>query len=110
MRRLLPLLLLLLPAVAHAQRHSGDWVEYPNEGRCIGGSRCPERRIRIRLEDRPVVAVRFKASDDIGETAGGELRVSIDRNVVRSGMDIPDAPINFVASSCFPAKISSRAF
>jgi len=74
--------------MAQGQRN-GDWVPYPSEGKCIGGTRCPARQIRIRLEDRPVLAVRFRASDDIGETAGGELRVSIDRNVVRSGIDVP---------------------
>src|SRR6478672_2547300 len=89
MRRLSLLLCLLLPAIAYGQPRNGDWVPYPGESRCIGGSRCADRHIRIRLEDRPVVAVRFRANDDIGETAGGELRVSIDRSVVRSGIDIP---------------------
>lgn len=89
MRRLLALFLLLLPALLYGQPRSGDWVQYPNEGRCIGGDRCPDKRIRIRLEDRPVVAVRFQAKDDIGETAGGKLRISIDRTTVRSGIDVP---------------------
>lgn len=87
MKRVLPFFLLLLPTIAQAQR--GDWVQYPSENKCIGGSRCPARQIRVRLEDRTILAVRFRASDEIGETAGGELRVSIDRNLLRSGIDIP---------------------
>lgn len=56
---------------------------------CIGGSKCTERRLRIPLEDRPVIGVRFTAHDQIGETAGGELRVKIGTNTVRDNLDIP---------------------
>ena len=88
-------LLFLLPTIAFAQqeepmlrRGSGDWAPYPNEG-CIGGSTCADRRLRVELEDRPVIAVRFRAHDQIGERAGGVLRVKIDGNTIESHLDIP---------------------
>jgi len=89
MRRLLLLSLLVIPAVAFA-----DWRQYSDHG-CIGGGRCPDRSLRIRLEDRPIVAVRFHAHDSVGETAGGELRVRIDGTTVRSSIDIPRAGETF---------------
>ena len=85
-RLLLFVLLLISPLLAQAQR--GDWVSYPWSG-CIGGSQCTDRRIRIPLEDRPVVAVRFTAHDQIGASAGGELRVKIGSETVEDDMDIP---------------------
>ncbi|MBV8519074.1 MAG: hypothetical protein JO197_16890 [Acidobacteria bacterium] len=83
MRRLL-FLLAFVPTVAFAQR---DWTSLPGSG-CIGGSRCADRWLRIPIEDRPVIAVRFHASDNIGETAGGALRVKIDGNTITSYLDI----------------------
>ncbi|HEX9982638.1 MAG TPA: hypothetical protein VGF69_05210 [Thermoanaerobaculia bacterium] len=97
MRRLLPLLLLLVPTILLAQSAEsrrggggagGDWVPVLKTG-CIGGSKCPDRRLRIPLQDRPVIGVRFTAHDQIGETAGGELRVKIGSDTVRDSMDIP---------------------
>jgi hypothetical protein len=90
MKRVLLLALLLFPTVLFAQteRLRGDWVPAREAG-CVGGTRCPEKRLRVRLEDRPVVAVRFRAHDEIGETAGGVLRVKIDGNTVRGYVDIP---------------------
>lgn len=89
MRRLVLLAVVLFPTLLSAQdlRNRGEWVSYPDAA-CIGGGRCPEQRLRIRLEDRPVVAVRFRAHDDVGEQAGGVLRVKIDTNTVRPYMDI----------------------
>lgn len=84
MRRLLPFLLFLLPTLATAQ----PWTPTGASG-CIGGNKCPQRRLTVPLENRPVTGIRFFAKDDIGETAGGELRVMIDRNMVRGGVDIP---------------------
>jgi hypothetical protein len=45
----------------------------------------------VPLEDRPVVAVRFKAHDQVGETAGGELRIKIDGTTIQDATDIPRA-------------------
>lgn len=84
MRRVFLLLLLLFPTLAFAQR---DWVSYSDEG-CIGGT-CADRRLRVALEDRPVIGVRFYAHDAIGEKAEGVLRLKIDGNTVDSHIDIP---------------------
>src|ERR1044072_428223 len=86
MRRALILLLLALPIFAQSRR--GEWVTYSEHG-CIGGSHCPDRRIRVRLNERPVLAVRFFATDNSGEPAGGKLRVKIGADTVRSSMDVP---------------------
>ncbi len=91
MRRVFLLLLLLFPTLAFAQR---DWVSYPDEG-CIGGSTCADRRLRVGLEDRPVIGVRFHAHDSIGEKAEGVLRVKIDGNTVDSYVDVPRAGKTF---------------
>lgn len=82
--------LLLVPTVAAAQNRAGEWKQTLTEG-CIGGSRCPQRRLTVPLDDRPVIAVTFKAHDQIGEAAGGVLRVKIDGNTVRGYIDIPRA-------------------
>ena len=97
--RPLVLALALLPTLAVAQ------TQYPEAGpppagqregtTCIGGKLCPERRLRVPLEDRPVIAVRFRAHDAIGQTAGGELRIKIDGNTVESSLDIPRAGQTF---------------
>lgn len=94
MRRLIIVILVLLPSLAFAQetlqarRAQGNWVSSDLKG-CIGGSDCPERRLRIPLEDRPVLSVRFHAHDQIGTKADGRLRVKIDGNVVSSAIDVP---------------------
>lgn len=90
MRRFALLVLVLLPTLAHGQiRRSGDWIPYPAATGCIGGASCPEKRLRVLLEDRPVVAVRFRAHDQIGTKAEGVLRVKIDGNTVRGYIDVP---------------------
>jgi hypothetical protein len=89
MRRLLLPLILLAATVAGAQeRRGGDWKP-SNESGCIGGSTCRERRLRVTLEDRPVLAVRFHAHDQIGTKADGALRVKIDGNTINSYVDVP---------------------
>jgi hypothetical protein len=85
MRRFLLTALLLFPVLAFAQ---SDWVSYQDSG-CIGGSTCTDRRLRVALDDRPVIGVRFYAHDAIGEKAEGVLRVKIDGNVVDGYIDIP---------------------
>ena len=91
MKHLGTLLLTLLPTLAFAQPRAGaDWTNYTETG-CIGGKTCTERRLQVSLQDRPVVAVRFKAHDQIGERAGGVLRVKIDGNTIRDNIDIPRA-------------------
>jgi hypothetical protein len=92
MRRLFLGLFLILPTLTFAQdlrRDDGEWSVAGGTGGCIGGSTCAERRLRVALEDRPVVAVRFRAHDNIGQKADGSLRVKIDGNTVRDSIDIP---------------------
>ena len=91
MRRVLILTILLLTtaiATAQERRATGDWVTSTQNG-CIGGSTCPERRLRVELQDKPVLAVRFHAHDQIGGKADGALRVKIDGNTIDSYIDIP---------------------
>lgn len=91
MRRLIIGLFLILPTLTFAQdlRRDDEWSLAGGTGGCIGGSTCAERRLRVALEDRPVVAVRFYAHDNIGQKADGSLRVKIDGNTVRESIDIP---------------------
>jgi hypothetical protein len=88
MYRVLAFILAILPTLAFAQR-SGQWTEYRTSGGCVGGDGCPNRRLSVPIEDKPVLAVRFRAHDQIGNTAGGVLRVKIDGNTVRGYIDIP---------------------
>lgn len=82
MARLVSLLLLLLPTLAFAQQ-SGQWSELANSGGCIGGLTCQNKRLTVPLdENRAVIAVRFKAHDNIGTSRGGVLRVKIDANTI----------------------------
>jgi hypothetical protein len=78
------LFLLILSTSAFAQ----SWTAV-GETTCIGGDGCRERRLRIALEDRPVIGVRFTAHDNIGTKAEGSLRVKIDGNTIRGSIDIP---------------------
>lgn len=91
MRRLLTLIALVFPTLLLAQdsmRASPNWTAYNDKG-CIGGSTCRENRLRVALDDRPVVAVRFRAHDQIGTKAEGVLRVKIDGNTIDSYIDVP---------------------
>ena len=89
MRRFVLFALLLAPSLASAQ-----WNELPDAG-CIGGSGCADRRLRIALEDRPVLGVRFHAHDSVGSKAEGVLRVKIDGTTVKGYIDIPRAGETF---------------
>ena len=93
------LFLLFLPSLAFAQgalRAGGDWTELQTTVSCIGGSRCPNKRLNVPInDDRTVIAVRFHAHDQIGEKAGGVLRVKIDGNTIRGYIDIPRAGETF---------------
>lgn len=84
MRRVIIALLFIVTGSAFAQ----SFTPVPGGG-CIGGSTCKEKRLRIPLEDRPVVSVRFKAHDQVGSKADGALRVKIDGNTVNGYIDIP---------------------
>jgi hypothetical protein len=70
------------------RRRNSDWKPSSQSG-CIGGSTCRERRLRVELEDKPVLAVRFKAHDQISLKAEGVLRLKIDGNTVDDHIDIP---------------------
>jgi hypothetical protein len=86
MRRLsLTLLLALLSTAAFAQ----NWTPLIGDTNCVGGGGCRDKRLRIPLEDRAIVGVRFHAHDNIGEKADGVLRVKIDGNTIRGYIDIP---------------------
>jgi len=93
MRRLIIGLLLIVSTVASAQdiRSSdrGDWSHMGGAPTCIGGSGCTERRLRVPLEDRPVIAVRFRAHDFFGTKQEGALRIKIDGNTIEDHLDIP---------------------
>ncbi|MEO8379169.1 MAG: hypothetical protein ABI779_05855, partial [Acidobacteriota bacterium] len=94
MRRLfIALLFTTLTAAASAQdlridRGNGNWSPLSGGG-CIGGSSCSDRRLRLALEDRPVIGVRFFAHDQVGTKAEGVLRVKIDGNTIDGYLDIP---------------------
>ncbi len=92
MRRLILGLFFIVPTLTFAQdlrRDDGEWSLAGGTGGCIGGSSCTERRLRVALEDRPVIAVRFHAHDSVGTKADGSLRVKIDGSTVRDSLDIP---------------------
>ena len=93
MRRLFIGLLLIIATQTFAQdlrrADDGEWALFNQQPICIGGSGCPEKRLRLPLEDRPVVAVRFRAHDDIGNKREGVLRVKIDGNTIRDFIAIP---------------------
>jgi len=84
MRRVIVALLFIVSTSAFSQ----SFTPVPGGG-CIGGSTCTERRLRVPLEDRPVVSVRFKAHDQIGSKADGALRVKIDGNSINDYIEIP---------------------
>jgi hypothetical protein len=85
LRTLTALVLTLTALTAYAE----SWTQYPDSG-CIGGSTCGGRhnRLKIKLENRPVVGVRFFARDDVGERAGGSLRVKVGDTIVKDDIDI----------------------
>lgn len=66
-----------------------QWSTLAGAGGCIGGSTCRNKRLTVPLEDKPVLAVRFKAHDQIGEKAEGLLRVKIGSDTIRERIDVP---------------------
>jgi len=60
------------------------------EGGCIGGSTCGGRRARITvpLRDRKVRSISFRAHDNVGNRAMGELRIRIDDWIIEDNLDI----------------------
>lgn len=72
-----------------------DYYENADDARgCIGGSRCGGSRstLRIRLQDRRVSRVTFRAHDDVGGSRDGRLRVRIDGTLIESSLDISRRP------------------
>lgn len=66
-----------------------DWESYPAAKGCIGGARCGrQEEIRVRLEDRPVQAIRIRAHDNVGDVSRGRLRVEVDGRVVEDSIDV----------------------
>lgn len=66
-----------------------QWSTLAGAGGCIGGSTCRNKRLSVPLEDKPVLAVRFKAHDQIGQKAEGVLRVKIGADTIRDHIDVP---------------------
>jgi hypothetical protein len=87
MKRVLVLLVVIASFALAA--HAESWTRYSESG-CIGGTECGGKRhqLRVRLEERPVVGIRFFARDDIGEKSGGELRVKVGDTIVRDHVDV----------------------
>jgi hypothetical protein len=81
----LALLVLLFTSIANAQT---QWVPVTGSG-CVGGSTCNDRRLRVPIDDRPVLGIRFHAHDNVGQKADGRLRVKVDGTTVRDSIDIP---------------------
>ncbi len=89
MLRKMVVLALFVPVMAVAQT-GGEGKAYPDAAGCIGGEKCgSDQEIRVPLENRPVLGVRFFAGDDIGSSAKGRLRVRIDDTVLEEDLDIP---------------------
>lgn len=57
---------------------------------CIGGDRCGGRgaEIRLSLEPRRIREIRFRAHDDVGSSSKGELRITVDGQVLERDLDI----------------------
>jgi hypothetical protein len=70
-------------------RYGTGWVPYASAQGCIGGAKCGrQEEIRVRLEDRPIEAIRFRANDDVGEASRGHLRVEIDGRTIEDDIDV----------------------
>lgn len=78
---------------AAAPSAAASWESYEEEGGCIGGSRCGDQgeAIRIALEDAPIYGVRFRAHDNVGESAAGRLRVRLDETTLAPDIDVADS-------------------
>lgn len=71
-------------------RERREWRVYPEWTGCIGGGRCREQGVMLRvpLEDARVYGVRFLAHDQVGERTRGRLRVRIDQRTLAGDIDI----------------------
>ncbi len=71
-------------------RERREWRAYPEGAGCIGGGRCRDQGvlIRIPLEDARVYGVRFLAHDQVGERTRGRLRVRIDQRTLAKDIDV----------------------
>lgn len=67
-----------------------EWAPYPYASGCYGGELCGRngRGAVVRLAPRPVVAIRFYAHDEVGETRRGKLRVRIDHHLLARELEI----------------------
>jgi hypothetical protein len=69
--------------------NNGNWTPYPDARGCIGGAKCGRyEEIRVRLQDRPVEAIRFRAHDNVGNVSRGHLRVEIDGRQIERDIDV----------------------
>jgi hypothetical protein len=71
-------------------RERREWRVYPEWTGCIGGGRCREQGVllRVPLEEARVYGVRFLAHDQVGERARGRLRVRIDQRTLAKDIDV----------------------
>jgi hypothetical protein len=66
-----------------------DWESYSAAKGCIGGARCGrQEEIQVRLEDRPIEAIRIRAHDNVGDVSRGRLRVEVDGRVIEDSIDV----------------------
>lgn len=69
--------------------HDRDWESYPQARGCIGGAKCGrQQEIRVRLDDRPIEAIRIRAHDNVGDVSRGRLRVEVDGRVIEDSIDV----------------------
>ncbi len=82
------LLIAALTLLGRPAAAQGDgWHSLSERGGCLGGRRCA-RSLELRLDERPVQAIRFEAHDDVGVRGGGRLRVWIDDDAVERGLEL----------------------
>ena len=83
--------LILAPSLpAFAAEPAEEWFPYPYASGCYGGELCGgngEGAV-VRLAPRPVMAIRFYAHDEVGETRRGRLRVRIDHHLLARELQI----------------------
>jgi len=66
------------------------WVPYPHASGCYGGELCRAngKGATVRLRPLPVLAIRFYAHDELGETFRGRLLVRLDLHVLAREIDV----------------------
>ena len=67
------------------------WIVYPRASGCYAGELCRGngQGVAVRMQPRPVWAIRFYAHDQVGETARGRLRVRLDHHVLARELNVP---------------------